>query len=417
MAPQHAGRDADAVQLRCAQASNGGGVQQPQEPTTSSWQAAGMQAAVSSRDMSLLPDSAAPPPELPHLPAALCSAAACSLRVALPADTQAHYRLLCGVPHCGEFMAPTLSRGASTYEHVITFPASNAVGVALLALEAIPGFITPPSALSGYGASAAAAPAQQQHQLPQVSDAGVHAGGSAGVRALLLTPNADIAAEVASLPLPATPAEAADAAKLVSCLGHALRYGAAAPPPLVLAATRACLGRGWLATAAALLPFCPATSEPAAEAGSKRGSFSSSRGAPTLIHAALCAPAPAHALVVVLNSLSPGALADAAAAAWGCSSSSRSSADAVLPLHSVTPLHLAAAHPRADVSLELVELLLSRFPGVAHAAWVSKDAAGRSPADVSFAAHPGCARLRQLDAVLCADVSVAAARVATAGRA
>jgi hypothetical protein len=121
---------------------------------------------------------------------------------------------------------------------------------------------------------------------------------------------------------------------------------------------------------------------------------------------------------VVLNSLSAGALADAAAAAWGGSAGGEEDGGAVIaapPVHPVTPLHLAAAHPRADVSLELVELLLSRFPGAAHAAWVlSKDAAGRSPADVSFAAHPNFARLRQLDAVLRADVSVAAARVVTA---
>jgi hypothetical protein len=334
-------------------------------------------------------DASQAPPALPLLPAALHSGVESTLRVSLPPRCASHFRVRCRVH--GQFLSASLTPlpGGEEWQHALTLPPCGAAGVALIELESI--------AESGADSDAA--------------DVALHSG--APLRAVLLTPDAAIAAEVASLPPPASGAEADATAALIVCLGHALRHGARAPQQLVLAATRAALARGWHATAAALLPCVAAPAHSgggrviAASAASASASAAAS-GAPTLLHAALCAPAPLEALSLVLQRLTPSAAAATWAAAWAARSSGGGRG-------SVTPMHLAAAHASPAVALALCERLLRAFPGAAAAAWVAcEDASGRTPSAVARSAHPQDAALRALDAAVCAAVAAAAGRMAAA---
>jgi hypothetical protein len=343
------------------------------------------------------------------LPAALRSDAAVTLRVLLPAGAAARFRVRCRVH--GQFLsvalteeAPSSSASASALRpHVLSFPPCAASGLALLELRRL---------------EAAHAEADEGALL--------HGDGGATsevVVPMLLTSDAAIASEVASLRRGGA-GGSEEVAAVCACLGHALRSGHAeedeedadAPPAALLrAALRAALARGWLATAAALLPRCGA--DAAAACGSVSGV-----GAPSLLHAALCAPSPVAALSLVLRRLRPRAAAVAAAAA-GLADDDDDDDDAFSSLlpGGVTALHLAVAHPEASVAAAAAQLLLTRFPGGAGAAWaLARDAAGRTPSDVARAAHgsggdaAAVAAMRALDGAARAAVASAALRATEA---
>jgi hypothetical protein len=323
------------------------------------------------------------PPALPLLPAALHSGVETCLTVLLPPGSATRCRVRCRVH--GQFLAASLTPlpGGDAWQHSLTLPPCGAAGVALVELE----YASEDKQDSHTDSSV-------QQEADDADDdvaAALHSG--VALRAVLLTPDAAIAAEVASLPAPRSAAEAAAASKLIVCLGHALRRGVSAPPPLVLAAARACLARRWHATAAALLPSCP----PMAPSGGGGG------GAPTLLHAALCAPAPLEALTLLLEKLNPAAAAATWAHAWGYARAG------------VTPMHLAAAASPPSLSLALLQALLRAFPGAAGAAWVAcADASGRTPSAVARGKHPHDAALASLDALLRAAAADAAERMASA---
>jgi hypothetical protein len=350
------------------------------------------------------------------LPAALRSDAAVALRVLLPAGAAARFRVRCRVH--GQFLsvalteeaAPPSSASASALLrlHVLSFPPCAASGLALLELRRV----------------------EAMHAEAEEREGALLHGGCATsevVVPMLLTSDAAIASEVASL---RRDGNSEEVAAVCACLGHALRRRGdaeeeeeeedpaedAPPATLLCVALRASLARGWLATAAALLPRCGA--DAAAACGSGRG------GAPSLLHAALCAPAPVAALSLVLRRLCPRAAAAAAAAAGlpddDDDDDATSDAFSSLLPGGVTALHLAAAHPDASVAAAAAQLLLQRFPGGAGAAWaLARDAAGRTPSDVARTAYGSgdgndAAAMRALDGAARSAVAAAALRATEA---
>ena len=338
------------------------------------------------------PPPALRPPPLPPLPLAACSALEARLAVQLPPGTadSGLYRLRCRVH--GQFLLGARLEAASGGRHVIVLPRSGACGLALLELEP-----------AGDAGSLAASRA--------------HGGGVCA--ALVLTPDAAVAKELASEPLPSSADDVAARDALAACVGHALRGGTKAPPRLARAAARACIARGWLAAAAAVLPGYPADGLEDADdvAGDGQSddesatlaasAASGGKGAPSLLHLALSSTAPLEAAQLVLTALRPAAAASDAAAAWGVEGR---------PAPRVTPMHLAASMEQPQLAAQLLQLLLARCPGVAAAAWAAADADGRATPAAALAAarHPRFADLKALAATLRADVALAARTVALA---
>jgi hypothetical protein len=337
-----------------------------------------------------LPPQLRPPP-LPPLPLAACSAVEARLAVQLPPGTadSGLYRLRCRVH--GQFLLGARLESASNGRHVIVLPISGACGLALLELEPV---VAPES----------------------LAASRVHGGGVC--TAIVLTPDAAVAKELASEPLPASADAAAERDALAACVGHALRGGSKAPPRLARAAARACIARGWLAAAAAVLPGYPADGPEDAddvavdgqsddEAMMLTASAASGKGAPSLLHLALSSPVPLEAAQLVLTALRPAAAASDSAAAWGVEGRAAPR---------VTPMHLAASMEQPQLAAQLLQLLLARCPGVAAAAWAAADGAGcvTPAAALAAARHPRSAELKALAATLRADVALAARTVALA---
>jgi hypothetical protein len=149
---------------------------------------------------------------------------------------------------------------------------------------------------------------------------------SGASRAVLLTRDADIAAEVASLD--ADGDGDAEAEQLLCVLGAALRPGCA--PRVLAAAAAAALRLGWEATAARLLPLLRA----AIDAGACDAAASAA--ARTLLHAAALSGRPALVRLVLSRS-HDGALGTPHAPGD----------------HGLTPLHLAAAMGDGDTATAL----------------------------------------------------------------
>ncbi len=178
------------------------------------------------------------------------------------------------------------------------------------------------------------------------------------LRPVLLTRDADVVAEVASL---ASLASALDdeAESIVLTIGHALAPNA--PAALLRLAALLAVQRRWHATLARLLPALVAASASTAASTPPEGEE-------TLLHAAArCGDARIVA-----------ALLQAGAACGACGSESGSAGGA-------TPLHLAAALP--DASARSAVLVALVHDASAPLAWLAaRDAAGRTPAQVA-AAH------------------------------
>ena len=190
---------------------------------------------------------------------------------------------------------------------------------------------------------------------------GMTGGASGASRAVLLTRDADIAAEVASV----DHAEGGDddTEQLLCVLGAALRPGCA--PRVLAAAAAAALRRGWDATAARLLPSLRA----AVDAGACDAAACAA--AQTLLCAAALSGRPAL-VRLVLSQSRDGALGSPHAPGDG----------------GLTPLHLAAA--MGDGAIATV--LASSSPAALLAWFTARSCCGATPGAVALAAGGSAAR-------------------------